>query len=295
MCKSSDKVSVSRDRAPAVHASHVDSSDSLGHSRSSRRRRGAAAHQAGRLEDLCVALNELDGFDGKSGVADAVDHRRLLAGRVKDMGAPPPEFNACADGADKGRVALNQLLADTADYAGEAQSVAPIDISRLSVPAAGGVGPVPLEVALGAEGPRIVAEFLQTCVLPTHQAAANIVEAKIKQPYIDPKLTRSPKTYLKLLCKLYNAGMLNFRNSVGRCMVGVFTVKKKDGKQRLVVDARVSNQWFSTPPSTQLPTGSAFAQVQGSGFCVGGLDLKDAFYNLGLPESLQDLFCLPGV
>ena len=87
--------------------------------------------------------------------------------------------------------------------------------------------------------------------------------------------------------------MLTFRDTAGRCMVCAFTVKKKDGELRLVVDARVANQWFTPPASTQLPTGSAFAQVEGDGFCVGTLDLKDAFYHLGLPESLQDLFCLP--
>ena len=66
--------------------------------------------------------------------------------------------------------------------------------------------------------------------------------------------------------------------------------------QRVVIDARPANRWFDAPPSTSLPSGSAFARIQASsakGLYFSGLDLKDFFYHLALPEELSDFFSFP--
>ena len=45
-----------------------------------------------------------------------------------------------------------------------------------------------------------------------------------------------------------------------RCEVGLFAVEKKSGKQRLVIDCRLANCWFSPPAAVKLPTASAYCR-----------------------------------
>ena len=44
--------------------------------------------------------------------------------------------------------------------------------------------------------------------------------------------------------------------------VGAFTVWKRNGKQRMVVDARLSHLWFGSPEAVSLGTGSSFALIE---------------------------------
>ena len=93
--------------------------------------------------------------------------------------------------------------------------------------------------------------------------------------------------------RLFEAGLIEFRRGC-RERVGAFTVWKKSGRQRLVVDSRRANQWFGKPKKVHL-AGSAFAKIQvddGSPLEVGGVDISDAFYNIELPAPLRDLFAL---
>jgi hypothetical protein len=44
--------------------------------------------------------------------------------------------------------------------------------------------------------------------------------------------------------------------------VGAFAVAKKNGKQRLVIDARIANLHFEPPEKVRLATGSTFSMVE---------------------------------
>ena len=58
---------------------------------------------------------------------------------------------------------------------------------------------------------------------------------------------------------------------------------------------RLANQCFSAPEHVELATGSSFARLevdQGPAVEVGGVDIKDAFYQISLPESLRPYFAL---
>jgi hypothetical protein len=52
--------------------------------------------------------------------------------------------------------------------------------------------------------------------------------------------------------------MTEFVDAPGLVEAGVLTVAEKDGRQRLVVDARPANCFFRDPPRAALPTGAAF-------------------------------------
>ena len=75
-----------------------------------------------------------------------------------------------------------------------------------------------------------------------------------------------------------------------------FFVKKKDGSIRLIFDTRGINFKFNTPPNVRLPSTSAFASVEvPEGFApfMASGDVSNAFYRIGVPECLQDIFSLP--
>ena len=72
--------------------------------------------------------------------------------------------------------------------------------------------------------------------------------------YMDPVFKSSPKKYESFIAELHRAGVLKFASSVW-CVNGLFFVTKKDGRLRLIVDARVANTFFRRPPTGE--TGSA--------------------------------------
>eukprot|EP00959_Pyramimonas_sp_CCMP1952_P294293 6155744-Pyramimonas_sp.AAC.1 len=65
----------------------------------------------------------------------------------------------------------------------------------------------------------------------------------------------------------------------------------------LIFDARVVNCSFRSPPSTRLPTPSAFAslEVPGGKCHIASGDLETAFYHMEVPAGMSDLFSLPVV
>ena len=119
----------------------------------------------------------------------------------------------------------------------------------------------------------------------------------MKTAYQYPGLRRSPRRYASLLKRLDAAGMIAWRLN-GSPRVGLFSVWKKNGRQRLIVDGRLSNAMFAEPDKVELPTGSSLGAVEvdeGPPVSLGQVDIKDAFYQLLLPEELIDFFCLEAV
>ncbi|CAK0821614.1 unnamed protein product [Prorocentrum cordatum] len=115
----------------------------------------------------------------------------------------------------------------------------------------------------------------------THSEAAGPAGELIEKRLLD-----------KLLKRLRAANLLVFRFSVRR-RVGCFSVWKKSGAQRLVIDARIPNCFFEEPDPVQLASGACFANLQldaGPPLVLGGADIKVAFYAIAMPEELRDLF-----
>lgn len=80
-----------------------------------------------------------------------------------------------------------------------------------------------------------------------------------------------------------------------RSQIGAFVVTKKNGKQRLIVDAR-TNRLFRTPPSTLLGSMDCWGRLESDiEFFVAQEDVKDFFYRLGIPHDLGRYFCFPHI
>ncbi|CAK0863104.1 unnamed protein product, partial [Prorocentrum cordatum] len=120
-------------------------------------------------------------------------------------------------------------------------------------------------------------------------------------PHWEPRLRRSRDLRKRLCQRLSQQGLLTWRRLLkGRA--GIFAVKKKDGLQRLNIDARAANRAHRLPPTTRLGSSRCMAdldlsdpRLKASGF--GGVgsgaaaspaglegDVGDCFYNFTIPE-----------
>ena len=73
---------------------------------------------------------------------------------------------------------------------------------------------------------------------------------------------------------------------------------QKDGKQRLVIDCRMSNKFFKAPRHSDLLTGATLSRLQcdpSKTLYSSQYDLRNAFYQIELPECLRKFFALPAV
>ncbi|CAK0806201.1 unnamed protein product [Prorocentrum cordatum] len=126
-------------------------------------------------------------------------------------------------------------------------------------------------------------------------------ESAGSSPHWDPKLRRSRDLQRRLYQRLCQQGLLTWRRRLkGRA--GIFVVKKKDGPQRPIIDARAANRAHRPPPTTRLGSSRCMAdldfsdpRLRASGF--GGIgsglaasprgeegDVGDCFYNYTVPE-----------
>lgn len=76
-------------------------------------------------------------------------------------------------------------------------------------------------------------------------------EGLVATPFWDARLKRYRTERLRLYRCLREGGLLSFRTKL-KAKAGVFVVKKKDGMQRLIVDARAACAAHHRPPTTRL-------------------------------------------
>ena len=89
------------------------------------------------------------------------------------------------------------------------------------------------------------------------------IPADVPLVYTDPAL-KEHKHMRGLVSRMHSMGVCVF-TLVRHCIVGAFTVAKKDHWLRLVFDCRLTNLHFRAPPRTALSTPSALSSVRFSG------------------------------
>ena len=256
-----------------------------------RRRVHARTHVSSWVRDMVTSLNsmycghefaaESDFPCGASLVQELCLER--LSHSVQILGKPPNDMT--------GPGALRELQA-TLGYSGEPASLASFREDLLSLPPVGG-NPSSLETIVGPAAEKIL-KVLRSRSLSFGEAAAGKEESGLKAPYMDPILKKSKSCYVKFVRRLLASNLVEFRTQA-RERVGLFCVWKKSGKQRMIVDSRLANQWFSAPEKVELATGTSFTRIEvdaGPPIEVGGVDIADCFYNILLPEEFRDLFAL---
>ena len=156
-------------------------------------------------------------------------------------------------------------------------------------------GAQPLDAAeLIDEKGREVLERFESTMFVEREANNNIQRI---QPYMDETLRSSAQAYNQFIVDIFERGMITFsRTAVS--VITPFFVSKKNGRLRLVLDCRASNQLFAAPPDIALAAGYTFAQLevpQGEVLYTAQSDVKDYFYSIGLPPGLRPYFALPAV
>ena len=74
----------------------------------------------------------------------------------------------------------------------------------------------------------------------------------------------------------------------------IFTIKKKNGRLRLIVDGRQANRAFQDPPAMPLPRLYDFQEYLLDNKFAGQCDARCFFYQIGLPEEYRTFFGVVG-
>ena len=167
------------------------------------------------------------------------------------------------------------------------------DPALVSLPA-GEVQPVDLAALWGEGGQTMVEEFIRSQLVSPNEALQRIQEVGPREVYSDPKL-RVRRSYIEFVKKLINLGLEDLSTQKAQEEVGVFFVKKKQNKLRLILDCRRSNHWFKPPTAVSLATGESLRRIAVGNeeeLFVCSADLANAFYTLSMPMELRGLFGL---
>ena len=158
----------------------------------------------------------------------------------------------------------------------------------------GEMNPVSLESLWGPGGREAVQEFVSARVLGPSEAQAKLIESGVRRVYQDPQFNSS-KTFAGFVMRLHGLGLVEFSAEPAVEEVGLFFVKKKQNRLRMIMDCRRSNSWFTEPKKVHLASGEALGRIQvseGEELHVCSADLANAFYTLELPSQLRKFFGL---
>ncbi|CAE8642006.1 unnamed protein product [Polarella glacialis] len=195
---------------------------------------------------------------------------------------------------------LGELLASSGPYSGDVGHLASFDISKIKVLSR----PLRPQEAASLCPPRTAGYYKHfRHVIERDERELEVLRESNYDgltPYWDPKLKRSRGTRIGLYQALHRVGLLTFRRRA-KAKVGFFVVAKKDGMQRLIVDARVPNMCHRRPPPTRLGTSGAYLDLDLGDHAASGFgpvyepsgnegDVGDCFYNF-LQEDLASWFC----
>ncbi|CAE7214061.1 unnamed protein product [Symbiodinium sp. CCMP2456] len=210
--------------------------------------------------------------------------------RISLYGDPPADLDEDSVMADLGhRSSL---------YEQEARHLAPMDLDRIKI-LKRRLEPTDAKTLAPPEVVAYLRHFDELVERTPSELAVLRECGTLVEPYWDPSLRRSRTKRLELYRALHSAGLLAFRRR-RKARVGFFTVHKKGGAQRLIVDARQANACHRSPPTTRLATPAGMINLdlsaqtlEADGF--GGTfgdpeisaeagDVGDCFYNFQVPE-----------
>eukprot|EP00438_Fugacium_kawagutii_P018856 Skav230896 [mRNA] locus=scaffold2765:199618:204679:- [translate_table: standard] len=267
-----------------------------GLSRACQRRIQRRAHRQNGINETVDALNQLYDFGGGSGtvladeLVSAAQARSLefIEECIEQLGPP---------GDVTGPGALEALrVTEGYEDLPSSSTLGSFDPALVSLPA-GGVQPCDLADLWGEGGQMFVKEFISEQTVSEDAASQKLEAIGPRCVYTDPKL-RGRRDYVKFLNQLRELNLIDFSIEEATETVGIFFVKKKQGRLRLILDCRRSNHWFKEPKHVALTTGESLRRVSveaNEKLYVCSADLANAFYTLSMPMELRRYFGLQRV
>ena len=248
--------------------------------------------------DAVEALNDL--ICGTGLAIDANAHMGIgssdatarVTGRVR-------EFASAFDGDAASKAAVSQLLGAPLAYDGseaEPQSMGSYNRDMVALPTAK-EAPMMLSAMLDRHASQFIAGFESLILRSTSEMESLVSEEEPPPAYWDPRLKSSRKRYLEFVELLADHGIIGFTQRPAQ-QVGCFFVKKKDGRLRLIVDARRTNRRCKPPPSMQVGGTGSWSHLripQDSELFMAQYDVEAYFYRLGIGPELGRYFSLQEV
>ena len=167
---------------------------------------------------------------------------------------------------------------------------------KVALPSSG-LDPVPLDQLWGPDGQFKVEEFLRLRLVGTDEGAKRLEQSGVRRCYQDPAFN-SEKVYCGFVKRLHDLNLVEVRREKPVERVGLFFVKKKQDKLRLIMDCRRSNCHFEDPLPVSLATGESLSRLEtlaDKPLYMASADLQNAFYTLEMPEELRKYFGLKPV
>lgn len=198
----------------------------------------------------------------------------------------------------KEREAVEELLRTSLSYSGDEAQTSVVSYERdlVSLPQCA-AEPVALDQVLDNHGRELIKDTSRCMLLSMEEWGQVCEQNQPIKTYMDVKLQSDLDAYTMFVHDLFLKGMIEFTNNP-KDVVAPFFVKKKDGRQRMVLDCRAVNRRFRQPPPVALAAGYSWTRLElpeHSKLYVAQSDIKDYFYSLSLPEDLRSMFCLPPV
>ena len=259
-------------------------------SRTVQRRRTRTLHHATLLSQMVAGLNSLAGTPVASGLEPTAIQTMCmehLSDVAREFGVPPATSSEAGS--------LTELCAASAIY-GDGSKVVPFDEGRVAWPpvTSGSVSVFDL-VSPGLS--EKLEGWKARMLRPVCEAKLLQSQSGLGDVYTDPRLIRSPRRYAKFVRKMLRHHMVRL-GPQRDATTGLFFVRKSDGTLRIICDTRCANTFFVAPEATLLPSAGALAAVEiepGAHLTGAQGDVACAFYQVELPEDMQEYFILPPV
>ena len=273
-------------------------------------RHAAKLNRALRSRESLAALNGLAGARAGAALAPVAPRRaerlnpaqesivRRVQQRVALHGPRPQQLDEPG--------AFKELLKTHSIYDGEEGSLRePFDASRLRVLAAEALPYDVMDVA-----PEHVKRVIRNAPIHIERSTEDIENPLVVTPYwdpsVDPKKKESCDRLIELIQALVKVGLVAARIR-RRADIGLFFLRKKDCRLRMVLDARQANEYHRPPPHTSLASVNSLTALDfgddfrpehisaDDQFYSGSVDLRDGFYQF-MNKDLASWFTinLPG-
>ena len=261
----------------------------------------ASRHRCGRavndlVDDACVSLNTL--HDAKASrplvweagslptstpTSAQTTARCEFGRRIKALGPPPNDLRE-AD-------ALRSVMRTKTGYDVDTDTThVPYDPALLNIVKAG-TQAKKLE-PLVTDHAKTFLDDPRGLILRSDEEVQELGSDAFSVPYTDPALKSVP-AMLHLIKILHSLGLIVFSDTAC-AFAGLFTLMKKDGTQRLVIDARPANLLCREPPLTELAAPGSFGNMNIDNTTSGildpiyfaAIDLVDSFYHFLLARTM---------
>ena len=252
-----------------------------GLSRRCKQRAGRRYQLQQRVSEMTCALTSLYGVEGfrpAQNVSPAQREAQQVLRRAAEAFKPPVSRASPQE-------ALRALLRSSAVY-GDGSSTAPESIVQAT----------PVQDLVRSEDSEYLVGFKEKVLLSSEELRETVASQGHVRVHVDPALKRA-SVYKRFIWRLVSLGMVRLSLDA-ECECGVFCVWKKNGKQRVIVDARCINQRCKKPPSVRLCSGDGLGRLelpQELHLHVAQADVDNCFHRMRMPTEMQRWFSLPRI